>query len=608
MSPRTLSRLERQIGPRPQITLVIQDQTVCEIWVNGRAPLITLHDYDWGETDPDPAFDAEGIAFSPINWRGPAWTLGLSLYPPEKETYTMANQTMKSIPLSALQVSKLNMRHGRKKPGVSDILPSIRQHGVRQSLLVRQEGEVYGVIAGRRRLFALKEIAKETGIDVAVPCIVMRDDSDAEALEASLIENVARLPATEMEQYLAFKKLNEEGRTLDEIGEYYGVTLLTVKRILALASLIAPIRKLYAEDEINRDTIRALTLASPDQQREWMRLFNDETEYAPRGRQLKDWIAGGRAISTTVAEFELESFPGRILEDLFGENGVFEDVDEFWEHQSLAIAAQIGAYKEQGWKDVIVLDRGVCFSSWEHVKRPRTRGGYVYVELRHTGAVTYHEGYIPKSEERRQGKAGSDEPDIKSEMSGPMATYVSRHRHLAAQAELLGAPGIALRLMVAHALTGSALWDVRAQPNNVQKETTEASLAASPATQTIEKAKEGAAALFKALNTDMPKRGHNPLGVCQAFSALLAMSDEEVLSVLTYRMAISLEAGGPVVEALLHVLGVDLAKHWSPEPAFFELLRDKKVINTMLGEVGSEELAASMPTETGKAQSLTQNS
>lgn len=238
MSPRPLSPLERQIGPRPQMTLVIQDQTICEIWVNGRAPIITLHDCDWGETDSDPAFDAEGIAFSPINWRGPAWTLGLSLYPPEKETYTMANQTMKSIPLSALQVSKLNMRHGRKKPDVSDILPSIRQHGVRQSLLVRQEGEVYGVIAGRRRLFALKEIAKDTGIDVSVPCIVMREDSDAEAIEASLIENVARLPATEMEQYVAFKKLNEEGRTLDEISAYYGVTPLTVKRVLALASLI----------------------------------------------------------------------------------------------------------------------------------------------------------------------------------------------------------------------------------------------------------------------------------------------------------------------------------------------------------------------------------
>lgn len=514
----------------------------------------------------------------------------------------MANQTMKSIPLSALQVSKLNMRHGRKKPDVSDILPSIRQHGVRQSLLVRQEGEVYGVIAGRRRLFALKEIAKDTGINVSVPCIVMREHSDAEAIEASLIENVARLPATEMEQYVAFKKLNEEGRSLEEISEYYGVTPLTVKRVLALASLIGPIRKLYAEDEINRDTIRALTLATPDQQKEWMRLFKDETVYAPRGRQLKDWIAGGRAISTTVAEFDLATFPGRILEDLFGENGVFEDVDEFWEHQSTAIAAQIELYKEQGWKDVIVLDRGTQFSSWEHTKRARTRGGYVYVELRHTGLVTYHEGYIPKSEERRQESAAADEPENKSEMSGPMATYTSRHRHLAAQAELINAPAIALRLMVAHALTGSGLWSVRAHPSTVSKETTAASLNAAPGQAKLTEACDDAKDLFTALETVMQEHSFSAANLCETFSALLAMSDEEVMRVLTYRMATTIDSGGAVVEALLHVLDVDLSKHWAPDEAFFELLRDKRLINELLGQVAGPELANAMLTDTGKAQ------
>ena len=61
------------------MTLVIEDKLVREIWVNGRAPLVTIHDYDWGELDPEPSFDTEGFPFSPINWSGPAWTLGLSL-------------------------------------------------------------------------------------------------------------------------------------------------------------------------------------------------------------------------------------------------------------------------------------------------------------------------------------------------------------------------------------------------------------------------------------------------------------------------------------------------------------------------------------------------
>ncbi|MEO0451936.1 MAG: hypothetical protein AAFZ74_16600 [Pseudomonadota bacterium] len=82
---RQLSRLEQVLGPRPTMTLVIDDMFVREIWVNGRAPLILIRDYDWGSTDPLAVKDADGFAYSPINWNGPAWSLGLSLHPPLKE-------------------------------------------------------------------------------------------------------------------------------------------------------------------------------------------------------------------------------------------------------------------------------------------------------------------------------------------------------------------------------------------------------------------------------------------------------------------------------------------------------------------------------------------
>ena len=51
----------------------------------------------------------------------------------------MAQLQLKHIPLADLHVSKLNMRHGRKKPDVSDILPLTRKGGVRQTLLVRAD-------------------------------------------------------------------------------------------------------------------------------------------------------------------------------------------------------------------------------------------------------------------------------------------------------------------------------------------------------------------------------------------------------------------------------------------------------------------------------------
>jgi len=78
-----MSHAFTNLGPRPRMTLVICDAQVVEIWVEGRAPIISIHDYDWGESDPVPLRDSDGFPFTKINWRAPAWRLGLSLYPPE---------------------------------------------------------------------------------------------------------------------------------------------------------------------------------------------------------------------------------------------------------------------------------------------------------------------------------------------------------------------------------------------------------------------------------------------------------------------------------------------------------------------------------------------
>ncbi|MEO0451935.1 MAG: ParB/RepB/Spo0J family partition protein [Pseudomonadota bacterium] len=516
----------------------------------------------------------------------------------------MANTHVKSISLADLKVSSLNMRHGRKKPDVSDILPSIRTHGVRQSLLVRAEGGKFGVIAGRRRLVALRQVAKETDKDIKVPCIIMKSASEADAIEASLIENVARVPATEMEQYTAFNQLHGAGRSVEEIAEYYGVTPLKVKRVLALANLQPAIREAYTNGEIDPETIRALTLASEDQQTEWVTLYNGDG-HAPRGRACRAWITGGDVITTDKALFDLEGYEGDIVTDLFGDHGVFADAEAFWAAQAVAVSERVEAYTEQGWSNVHVLERGAYFQSWEHEKCPRTKGGHVYIELRHNGDVTFLEGYITNAEARRREKTGANAEDaggLHSEMTGPMAIYIARHRHAAAGASLLSAPSIALRLMVAHAMTGSALWDVRPQPDNIRKESTAASLENASATRVLNEARDGVAALFKALETEMPQRGYFETALCEAFSALLAMSDDEVMQVLSFTMARTLIADSPIVEALLHVLSVDLSGFWSPDDAFFELLRDKRVINALLEDAVSEDKAKSMLTDTGKVQ------
>ena len=84
---------------------------------------------------------------------------------------------LQHIPLSNLKIASVNVRHGRKPPDVSDILPSIRARGVLQPLLVRPNGKSFEVVAGRRRFFAATKVAEEQGVsldEMLLPCAIDR--------------------------------------------------------------------------------------------------------------------------------------------------------------------------------------------------------------------------------------------------------------------------------------------------------------------------------------------------------------------------------------------------------------------------------------------------
>ena len=522
---------------------------------------------------------------------------------------------LKDIPLTQLSISKLNMRAKDKEPDISDILPSIRQHGVHQTLLVRPEGEGYGILAGRRRFHALLKVAEETGEKLTAPCGILETEEDAVAIEASLIENLARLPATELEQFAAFKKLKTKGRSVSEIADYFGVTELKVKRILALASLKPAILKMYEQDEINVPTIRLLTMANPTQQAEWLKLAGDEAQETPTGHWLKTWLLGEQKITTDAALFLLKDYKGAILTDLFGETGYFADPDLFWELQNAKISDMVSAYQSEGWT-VELLERGQRFHDWNYVKRPKEAGGKVFISVGTDGHVKAHEGYLTAEDAKKiQAILNSEAPDKRrggsvsdrqgSEMSGPLIEYVNLHRHSAIRATLLARPDIALRLSVAHMLVGSALWSVAPQKTRARKDATSESVAASQGATAFEKEREAIYELLDITQFDCPYSPHNRLAegdIVELFAKLLSMDDAAVLRVLTFAMAESLEAGSDIVEATAQTIDMDMASLWEPDDAFFDILRDKKVINAMVGEIAGERTAKAHLTDTGAKQ------
>lgn len=519
------------------------------------------------------------------------------------------------IDLGKLSVSALNMRHGRRPPDVSDILPSIRARGVLVPLLVRPNGspDNFEIVAGRRRYFAAKTVVDEQGEIAPLPCAVMEPGDDAAALEASIIENVARLDPDEMSQHECFVRLTKEGRSIAEIAGTFGITEIMVKRRLALGNLLPKIRDAYRNEEIDAETIRHLTLASKAQQKDWLAQFTDPEQQAPRGYQLKQWLFGGQSISTKVALFPVEDYPGQIVSDLFGEDSYFADANLFWQKQNEAIAAKRDALLGAGWGEVVVLEPGQHFQSWEHEKTPRKKGGKVFIAMSHRGEVEIHEGYLSRKESRRRTRnEPADEGDGVAEpvkpsrpaMTKSMQNYLELHRHAVVRAALLAQPATALRLMVAHAAASSGHWQVKAEPQQARGKDIAASVAASPAQQAFAAERPTMLALldFPEDHAAVTFANGDAYRTALVFARLLTLSDDEVSRVAACVMAETLAAGSPVVEATGLHLKVEPRGQWQPDETFFDLIREKATVNAMLAEVAGKQVANGNLAERAKTQ------
>jgi len=511
------------------------------------------------------------------------------------------------IALDRLSISPANMRSGKKPPDISGILPSIRARGIIMPLLVRPNGSdtTFEIVAGSRRFLAAQAVANENGVAEPLPCAIMEAGDDAAALEASLIENLARLAPDEVTQWESFTRLVKEGRTPDEISMTFGMPELTVKRILALGNLLPRIRQLYRAEEIDATSVRHLTLATKAQQKTWLALYDDPNASIPKGHQLKAWLFGGASISTSVALFDLETYQGRIVKDLFEKDGYFGDLREFEDAQRAAIEERKAAYIADGWSDVVVLPDGQYFHRYEFAATPKRKGGRVYVTIAHNGEVAFYEGFLTEREAKRIAKGEAPEGQTKAtrpEITAAMTSYIDLHRHAAVRSALAANTGVALRVMVAHAICGSPLWGVRVQDQRSRNEAITESVEASVAEARFYERRRAVLAVL-GFEPDEPSvtLGHEPRnGVSGLFQPLLELPDAVVMEVLGVVMAETLASGTGLIETIGLHLGVKMADYWVADDAFFGLIRDREVLTEVLREVGGDTVAQAHATEKGK--------
>ena len=516
---------------------------------------------------------------------------------------------LQHIPLADLKVSKLNVRkHGAKD--IDSLAASIAAIGVIQPLLVRKNCAGFDVVAGQRRYLAARKLAAADHPHAdPLPCMVLADDDDAAAIEASLAENVERLPMDEMDQFEAFARLRAKGLDEAEIASHFGVSEQIVKRRLALAKLDPDIRRLYRAGEIDAASLRLLTLATRERQKAWLALATDPEQEPPPSWQLKAWLLGGAEIATSAALFDEAEYDGAIVADLFGEERYFADAETFWRLQNAAIAATRDRLLASGWSQVHVLEPGTRFDTWDYESATKADGGAVYIVVEGDGHVTIRKGLRPKRTSARKRGDDASEPDEREGNRAPRDDAGAR------QLCRSGAPQRRAARRRPNAEGGVApAPGARHRRRQMVEGRARAAGAAQRSYRRCHRYPADAGGVRRAARRGGERVGagddaeslvaYDASGARTAavFAKLLEMPDKDVNRLLAVVMAETLAAGTALIDTLGQQLAVDVGAQWQPDAMFFDLLRDRESIGAMLTEMIGKRAADSYLTATGTAK------
>lgn len=266
--------------------------------------------------------------------------------------------TTTTISLNKLIAWDGNVRKTDSDKAISELAASITAHGLLQSLVVRKDKRgKYAVIAGRRRLLALKTLAENGDLPVTAPiaCNILEDE--AEATEIGLAENVMREAMHPADEFEAFRALSDGGMPLADIAARFGVTEGVVQKRLKLARVSPKLLDAFRRGEMTLQHVMAFTVTDDHaaQERVWSSLedWQKDDPSVIRDCLSEHEITGSDHRVRFVTLKAYEKAGGAIRRDLFsdGEDGVFI-LDEVLLESLVAKKLQRVAkvVRKEGWK------------------------------------------------------------------------------------------------------------------------------------------------------------------------------------------------------------------------------------------------------------------
>lgn len=174
-----------------------------------------------------------------------------------------AGEKVQLASLTSIVPSPLQPRREFEREALDELIDSIRQRGIIQPLIVRPVQGAFELIAGERRWRA----AKEVGLTEAP--VIVRQATDLEVLELSLIENLQRADLNPIEEAEAYARLaGEFGMRQDDIAQKVGRSRASVANAMRLLDLDQQVQTWVVQNLISVGHAKVLLgLKSHEEQR-----------------------------------------------------------------------------------------------------------------------------------------------------------------------------------------------------------------------------------------------------------------------------------------------------------------------------------------------------
>lgn len=247
------------------------------------------------------------------------------------------------VNITKVEPNREQPRKNFDEDALEELAESIKQFGLLQPILVQDRKTYYEIIAGERRWRA----AKKAGLK-EVP-VIIKNLTEQEIVEISLIENIQREDLNPIEEALAYKKLlTEFNLKQDEVADRVSKSRTAVTNSMRLLKLCDEVQQMIINDMISTGHARALiSIEDPEQQYTIaQKIFDEKLSVRDVEKLVKDLNKPAKIKKVPVTDKSLEVIYQDIEEKLKQKlstkvaisskgNGTGKIEIEFYSHEDL---------------------------------------------------------------------------------------------------------------------------------------------------------------------------------------------------------------------------------------------------------------------------------